>query len=93
MQSNHRRCGRVQPIVPGEKLCSFSRTSLSGGIDTLQVTEPAQSTLRQGDCDGVLFSLLSNSAVSYMVIPFDIFESVVEGIQSIAITDGQVPCI
>ena len=35
---------------------------------TLQVTEPAQSTLHQGDCDGVLFSLLSNSAVSYMVI-------------------------
>ena len=35
---------------------------------TLQVTEPAQSTLRQGDCDEVLFSLLSNSAVSYMVI-------------------------
>ena len=34
-QSNHRRrgrpLGRVQPIVPGEKLCSFS-TSLSGGI-------------------------------------------------------------
>ena len=34
-QSNHRRrgwpLGRVQPIVPGEKLCSF-RTSLSGGI-------------------------------------------------------------
>ena len=33
-QSNHRRrgrpLGRVQPIVPGEKLCSFS-TSLSGG--------------------------------------------------------------
>ncbi len=65
------------------------------GWHTLQVTEPAQSTLRQGDCDGVLLSLLSNSAVSYMVIPFDIFESAqaahVEGIQSIAITDGQVP--
>ena len=64
---------------------------------TLQVTEPAQSTLRQGDCYGVLFSLLSNSAVSYMVIPFDIFESAqaahVESIQSIAITDGQVPCL
>ena len=59
------------------------------------MTEPAQSTLRQGDCDGVLFSLLSNSAISYMVIPFDIFVSAqathVEGIQSIAITDGQVP--
>ena len=65
------------------------------GWHTLQVTEPAQSTLRQGDCDGVLFSLLSTGAVSYMVIPFDIFESAqaahVEGIQSIAITDGQVP--
>ena len=62
------------------------------GWHTLQVTEPAQSTLRQGDCDGVLFSLLSNSDVSYMVIPFDISESAqaahVEGIQSIAITDG-----
>ena len=34
-----------------------------------------QSTLRQGDCDGVVFSLLSNSAVSHMVIPFDMFES------------------
>ncbi len=67
------------------------------GWHTLQVTEPAQSTLRQGDCDGVLFSLLSNTAVSYMVIPFDIFESAqaahVEGIQSIAITDGPVPCL
>ena len=53
--------------------------------------------LTKGDCDGVVFSLLSNSAVSYMVIPFDIFESAqaahVEGIQSIAITDGQVPCL
>ena len=43
------------------------------------------------------FSSLSNSAVSYMVIPFDIFESAqaanVEGIQSVAITDGQVPCL
>ena len=42
-----------------------------------------------------LFSLLSNSDVSYMVIPFDIFESAqaadVKGIKSIAITDGQVP--
>ena len=67
------------------------------GWHTLQVTEPAQSTLRQGDCDGVLFSLLSNITVSYMVIPFDIFESAqaahVESIQSIAITDGQVPCL
>ena len=66
------------------------------GWHTLQVTEPAQLT-RQGDCDGVLFTLLSNSAVSYMVIPFDILESAqaahVEGIQSIAITDGQVPCL
>ena len=45
----------------------------------------------------MLFTLLSNSAVSYMVIPFDIFESAqaahVEGIQSIAITDVQVPCL
>ena len=36
-----------------------------------------------------VFNLLSNSPVSYMVIPFDIFQSVqaadVEGIQSIAI--------
>ena len=45
------------------------------GWHRLQVTEPAQSKLRQGDWDGVLFSLLSNSAVSYMVIPFDIFQS------------------
>ena len=30
-QSIHRRRGRVQPIVPGEKLCSFN-TSFSGGI-------------------------------------------------------------
>ena len=67
------------------------------GWHTLQVTEPAHSTLRQGDCDGVLFGLLSNSAVSCIVIPFDIFESAqaahVEGIQSIAITDGQVPSL
>ena len=39
----------------------------------------------------MLFSLLSDSAISYMVIPFDIFETAqathVEGIQSIAITD------
>ena len=67
------------------------------GWHTLQVTEPAQSMLRQGDCDGMLFGLLSDSAVSYMVILFDIFESAqeayVEGIQSIAITDGQVPCL
>ena len=44
-----------------------------------------------------MFGLLSNSAVSYMMIPFDIFESAqaahVEGIQSIAITDSQVPCL
>ena len=55
------------------------------------------STLRQGDGDGVLFSSLSNSAASYIVIPFDIFESAqaahVEGIQSIATTDGHVPCL
>ena len=67
------------------------------GWHTLQVTEPGQSTLLKGDCDGVLFTLLSNSAVSYIVIPFDILESAqaahVEGIQSIAITDGQVPCL
>ena len=45
----------------------------------------------------VLFGLLSNSAVSYMMIPFDIIESAqaahVEGIQSIVITDGHVPCL
>ena len=41
----------------------------------MQVTEPAQSTLRQGDRDWALFSLLSDSDVSYMLIPFDIFES------------------
>ena len=45
------------------------------GWHTMQVTEPAQSTLRQGDRDGALFSLLSDSDVSYMLIPFDIFES------------------
>ena len=57
----------------------------------MQVTEPAQSTLRQGDRDWALFSLLSDSDVSYMMIPFDIFESVqaahVKCIQSIVITD------
>ena len=67
------------------------------GWHTLQVTEPAQSTLRQGDCDVVLFSLLSNSAVSYVVIPFDFFESAkaahVVGIQSNTITGGQFPCL
>ena len=61
------------------------------------MTEQAQSTLRQGDCDVVLFSLLSNSAVSYVVIPFDIFESAqaarVVGIQSNTITGGQFPCL
>ena len=45
----------------------------------------------------MLFGLLSDSAVSYMMIPFDSFESAqaahVEGIQSIAITDSQVPCL
>ena len=41
----------------------------------MQVTEPAQSTLRHGDRDWALFSLLSDSDVSYMLIPFDIFES------------------
>ena len=45
------------------------------GWHTMQVTEPAQSTLRQGDRDWALFSLLSDSDVSYMLIPFDIFES------------------
>ena len=64
---------------------------------TLQLTEPAQSTLGLGNCDGVLFSLLSISAVSCKVIQFEIFESAhaapVEGIQSIAITDGHVPCL
>ena len=63
----------------------------------MQVTEPAQSTLRQGDRDGALFSLLSDSDVSYMVIPFDIFESAhaahVKRIQLIVITDGQVPSL
>ena len=39
------------------------------------MTEPAQSTLRQGDRDWALFSLLPDSDVSYMLIPFDIFES------------------
>ena len=67
------------------------------GWHTMQVTEPAQSTLRQGDRDGALFSLLSDSDVSYMLIPFDIFESAqaahVKCIQSIVITDGQFPRI
>ena len=36
----------------------------------MQVTEPAQSTLRQGVSDWALFSLLSDSDVSYMLIPF-----------------------
>ena len=61
------------------------------------MAEPTQSTLRRGVEDRTLFSLFSNNAVSYMPIPFDIFESAqaahVEGIQSIAITDGQVPCL
>ena len=67
------------------------------GWHTLQVTEPAQSTLHQGDRDGALFSLLSDrdSDVLYMLIPFDIFESAqaahVKCIQSIVITGGQVP--
>ena len=42
--------------------------------------------------DGTLFSLLSDSDVSYMLIPLYIFESVqaahVKCIQSIVITDG-----
>ena len=61
----------------------------------MQVTEPAQSTLRQGDRDGALFRLLSDSDVSYMLIPFDIFESAqaahVKCMQSIVIMDVQVP--
>ena len=61
----------------------------------MQMTEPAQSTLRQGDRAGALFSLLSDSEVLYMLIPFDIFESAqaahVKCIQSSVITDGQVP--
>ena len=65
------------------------------GWHTMQVIEPAQSTLRQGDRDWALFSLLSDSDVSYMLIPFDIFESAqaahVKCIQSIVITDVQVP--
>ena len=36
------------------------------GWHALQVTEPAQSTLRQGDRDGALFSLLPDIDVSYM---------------------------
>ena len=63
----------------------------------MQVTKQAQSTLRQGDRDWALFSLLSDSAVSYMAIPFDIFEPAqaahVKGIQSVAITDGQHRCL
>ena len=47
--------------------------------------------------DGTLFSLLSNNDVSYMAIPFDNFDLAqaahVKGIQSIAITGGQVPCL
>ena len=62
---------------------------------TMQVTEPAQSTLLQGDRDGALLNVLSDSDVSYMLNPFDIFESEqaahVKCIQSIATTDGQVP--
>ena len=46
--------------------------------------------------DGTLFSLLSNNDVSYMAIPFDNFDLAQaahgKGIQSIAITGGQVPC-
>ena len=40
------------------------------GWQTMQVTEPAQSTLRQCDRYGALFSLLSDSDVSYMLIPY-----------------------
>ena len=65
------------------------------GWHTMQMTEPAQSTLRQGDRDWALFSVLSDSDVSYMLIPFDIFETAqaapVKCIQSIVITDVQVP--
>ena len=39
------------------------------GWHTMRVTGPAQSTLRQGDRDRALFSLLSDSDVSYMLIP------------------------
>ena len=58
MQSNHRRCGRSRPAdcARGEVL-QFQQ-NFTVGWHTLQVTEPAQSTLRQGDCDRVLFSLL-----------------------------------
>ena len=60
------------------------------------MTEPTQTTLRQGFETGRC-SLLSNSDVSYMVIPFDIFESAqaahVKCIQSIAITGGRIPCL
>ena len=52
------------------------------------MTEPAQSTLRQGETGRCL-------DCCRIVIPFDIFESEeaahVKGIQSIVITDGQVP--
>ena len=45
----------------------------------------------------MLFGQLSYCAVSYNVVPFDIFESAqaahVKVIQSIAITDGQVQCL
>ena len=61
----------------------------------MQVTKPAQSTLRQGDRDGAMFSLFSDSDVSYMLIPFDMFASAqaahVKCIQSIVIMDSQVP--
>ena len=44
-----------------------------------------------------MLGLFSYGAVSYMVLPFDIFESAhavhVKSIQSIAIMGGQVPCI
>ena len=59
-QSNHRRRGRrwldsVQPNVPGRSCEKFQHFTF--GWHTMQVTEPAQSTLRQGDRDGALFSL------------------------------------
>ena len=54
-QTNHHRrgqpLGRIQPIVPGKKLYSFGKY-FTFGWHTLQVTEPAQLTLRQGDRNG-----------------------------------------
>ena len=47
------------------------------GWHTLQVTEPAQSTLPQGDIDGALCFVCCRIVMfrTCMLIPFDIFES------------------